>query len=490
MVELESFENLRFYELMTELFRDQPCMNLSNTEGQTLFLKHTPFIDIGTLPLCCEVSHKYLQIQDEDIVILNDPFSGGSAINAPTFVMGLGLKPGKADFLLATRIHLKTHAGPHTHIDAEGLRIPPSPLVSQGKINEALVDALSSHPQIDKNFITVIKTEVEKLFGLRKLFLESAKAYSLDLSKAFVRNYLKHTEKLFVETINEWPEGEETLEEYYSDKEFIRLQIQLSSGSVKFDFTGSSKGERLFLTDSATYGICVGALMSMFPRHIPINSGMLSRIHIVAPRGSIVNASFPQPVRLGHSDGALALRNIVYDTMGKLHSQLVMGRGASSNLKYEIDFGNGLFFSDSIPSGYGANPKRKGITYDLSIYTEDRFRVEKTESQYPIQFLQSSLRNSSGGEGQWRGGHGMTRSLKVLAPGKLKWSYLSPNRKPEGVNGGKSALPAEIIWVKNSSDPEKAVKTVLGFEGEQTLEPGDTVTFLSPGGGGFGSSLS
>ena len=132
----------RFYELLSEHFTQFDRAALTTADGQTIYLKYTSTGDIGTLPHSAEVSHRYLQIQDFDMVLLNDPYSGGSLLTSPTLVMGMSLKPGKADFLVTTRITLPPHSGPHKTIDDEGLRIPPSPLMTQGQLNDALLNAL------------------------------------------------------------------------------------------------------------------------------------------------------------------------------------------------------------------------------------------------------------------------------------------------------------------------------------------------------------
>ncbi len=78
--------------------------------------------------------------------------------------------------------------------------------------------------------------------------------------------------------------------------------------------------------------------------------------------------------------------------------------------------------------------------------------------------------------GVWRGGEGVVRSLKLLAPARM--SLLSDRRRhgPRGTAGGEPGQPGRNLI----NGKEVAGKLTV------SLETGDTVTVETPGGGGYG----
>ena len=62
--------------------------------------------------------------------------------------------------------------------------------------------------------------------------------------------------------------------------------------------------------------------------------------------------------------------------------------------------------------------------------------VEALELEYPLRVERYELDYGSGGEGEHRGGDGIVRSVRVLAPASL--SLLTDRRRhaPKGIDGG------------------------------------------------------
>jgi N-methylhydantoinase B len=104
--------------------------------------------------------------------------------------------------------------------------------------------------------------------------------------------------------------------------------------------------------------------------------------------------------------------------------------------------------------------------------------VEALESAYPLRVEQYALRAGSGGAGRHRGGDGVVRALTVLEP--CQASILSDRRRhaPRGAAGGQDGTPGS-----NRINARK-----LGPKARLDLEPGDTITIRTPGGGGWGAN--
>jgi N-methylhydantoinase B len=114
--------------------------------------------------------------------------------------------------------------------------------------------------------------------------------------------------------------------------------------------------------------------------------------------------------------------------------------------------------------------------------------VEAVEQLYPVRVERTALREDSGGPGQWRGGLGLVREVRVLAPG-AQLSVLAEKAvlPPFGVCGGASGA-TNRFWVRRGDaalQPSPLPGKVSGFP----LQPGDVFIMESSGGGGFADPL-
>ncbi len=102
--------------------------------------------------------------------------------------------------------------------------------------------------------------------------------------------------------------------------------------------------------------------------------------------------------------------------------------------------------------------------------------AEALELAYPLRVERHALRLGSGGEGRFRGGHGVVREVRALEPCRL--SVISERRRhsPRGAHGGEPGAPG-----RNALNGEE-----LPAKATRDLAAGDLVRIETPGGGGFG----
>jgi N-methylhydantoinase B len=100
----------------------------------------------------------------------------------------------------------------------------------------------------------------------------------------------------------------------------------------------------------------------------------------------------------------------------------------------------------------------------------------------------TALREDSGGPGRWRGGLGLTRAVRILAP-RTRLSVLAERAvlPPFGVCGG-GAGATNRFWIRRDGraiQPSPLPGKVSAFP----VEEGDVLLMESSGGGGFGDAL-
>ena len=136
-------------------------------------------------------------------------------------------------------------------------------------------------------------------------------------------------------------------------------------------------------------------------------------------------------------------------------------------------------YYETIGGGQGACPDADGPSgVHVAMSNTLSTPVEALELQYPLRVERYALRRGSGGNGAHRGGDGVVRELRVLAPCRV--SLISERRRqaPAGTAGGaagtvgRNAINGQVVPGKVTAE----------------LAAGDVITIETPGGGGHGAS--
>jgi N-methylhydantoinase B len=109
--------------------------------------------------------------------------------------------------------------------------------------------------------------------------------------------------------------------------------------------------------------------------------------------------------------------------------------------------------------------------------------IETMEVEFPVRIERYELVPDSGGGGEFRGGLGVMRDIRVLGE-RCTVALRSARQKfpARGRNGGSAGTTGAFI--RNPGMPDEA--TLPGTTSETPLKTGDVLRVISPGGGGFG----
>ena len=106
--------------------------------------------------------------------------------------------------------------------------------------------------------------------------------------------------------------------------------------------------------------------------------------------------------------------------------------------------------------------------------------VEAFEYAYPMRVNAYRLRDHSGGKGASQGGDGLVREIIFEVPTEVTLLTERRSIRPYGLRGGEPGMGGE-----NRLQHEGQEKVLTGKVHFQA-NPGDRLTILSPGGGGWG----
>ena len=113
--------------------------------------------------------------------------------------------------------------------------------------------------------------------------------------------------------------------------------------------------------------------------------------------------------------------------------------------------------------------------------------VESLEHEYPLHVEWMRIRRGSGGRGTHRGGNGIERAIRVLAPSRVTVISDRRARGPYGLRGGDPGRPGET-QVFDAAQPRRPRRMPGKFQID--LAANSVIAIASPGGGGFGSPRS
>jgi N-methylhydantoinase B len=228
------------------------------------------------------------------------------------------------------------------------------------------------------------------------------------------------------------------------------------------------------------------AFKYLFAPDEPANEGTFRPLDVVLPQGTILSAkptaamgryNMPLPTVIDSIIKALETAmpdRVAGGHFGTFSSVQFSGRHADSGRLFQCnDSGHGGW--GGVLGADGSGPFRTMAHGDTRIIP-----VEVQEALYPIRVDQFALRPDSGGAGEFRGGLGLIKRYRILAPLTLMTGFERTECPPWGVLGGGGAAPGRVLVRQNGGEPQSLLK------GEVTLAPGDEVLVETGGGGGYG----
>ncbi len=219
----------------------------------------------------------------------------------------------------------------------------------------------------------------------------------------------------------------------------------------------------------------------------PADDGCFRNLDLVLPEGTFVSAGPNAP--LGRYSTPLAtVCDVIMRAFGKAApDRAIAGHHAQVSM-YNI-FGRhpktGQLFkhTDTAHGGWGGDANGDGFGPTKTILHGDNrdIPVEIQEALYPVLVECYELAPDSAGAGRHRGGLGVLRRYRILAPTSFTAMMERTKVAPWGILGGKDGRAGSITVERPGEAPMIANKTT-----NLALPAGTIITFRTSGGGGFG----
>ncbi|WP_435180897.1 hydantoinase B/oxoprolinase family protein [Halorussus sp. AFM4] len=470
----------------------QDCSTaLFDAEGKMVAqAEHIP-VHLGAMPDAVDaVTDK--DPKPGDVFIVNDPFEGGTHLPDITLVSTIAPDDEVVGFAVSRAHHADVGgSSPGSmppgarEVYEEGLRLPAVRLVDGGERNDEVLEMILAN----------VRTPDERRADLRAQRAANDRAEErlgdlldehgpllLDAFDAVVDYSRDRVES----ELAALPDGEyrarDVLEgDGVTDDDIpIEATVTIDGASIAVDFSGTAEqvagnlNAPLAVAKSAVYFV----VRAVTDPEIPPNHGCYEPVTVSAPEGTVLNPTPPAAVVGGNVETSQRVTDVTLAALAEAIPDRVPagGQGTMNNLIIG-DRTGGFTYYETIGGGFGARPDKDGMDgVQVGMTNTLNTPIEAMETEYPLRVERYALRESSGGDGEYRGGLGLERSVTVETDATV--SLLTERRRtaPAGVDGGEDGATG-VNLVDGERVPSKASVDVSA---------GTTVTVLTPGGGGHG----
>lgn len=477
---------------------DRQCRLISQAD-------HIP-IHVGALPWAVRAVEDRFgdDIHPGDIIVLNDPYAGGSHLPDLTVFVPV-FADGKRELWSVVRAHMGDIGGA-THgaynpeareIWQEGLRLPPLKLAERGKMREDLVDMILMNVRFPREF----RGDLNAMIGAAQLGQRSLDLLFAEYGGSTVRGaidgFLDQAEARTRAIVSAWPdgvyEGVALLDDDGRDRQdvAIRAKVTVNGSDLQIDLSGSDAQSDSFVNSpfANTQAAVAMALAYLIDPDIPKNDGVFRVLDVTLKPGTIVHPHDGAPVTMSTTHPANEIVEAITRALQSASPERCTG-GWSRRFRMSItgrnprNGRNFVWHLFHARPGGGASSAGDGWSGAGEWHSVGGIKfgsIEVTEARFPLFFATHEFRPGSGGAGAFRGGLGSTLDLRVEVPAYAHTAGEGVRHGAAGINGGRDGAPHDYRMV--TAEGETALRTKqFGIN----IPEGTLFHIQSGGGGGWG----
>ncbi len=491
---------------------------------------HIP-VHLGSMAYAMRDIVKDINWQAGDMVVVNDPFLGGTHLPDVTLIAPVFIAEQLMGFV-ANRAHHADIGGysPGSmpiskSLEEEGIVIPPQLLLKGGEIIQSVMKSILDvtrnktigegdfAAQISANRTGVIRlTDLIKKVSVSsyQTALDELNEYAFTIARGVLAS-IPNGDYQFYDVMDDDGLGNKDLA--------IKLTLKVKDSTVHADFAG---------TDPQTTGnincpmsVVAAAVYYVFrclmPDYTPACEGSFKPITIAAPEGCLLNAKRPAAVAAGNVETSTRIVDVVMGALAKAIPDKIpaASHGSMNNIAMgsieggsiegsridggridggridggRIDGGNSngggahqdrhWDYYETMGGGMGAGPIHDGLSAVQTHMTNTRNTpVEVMESNYPVRVIRYAIREGTGGLGQHRGGDGLIREFEFTDTTTVTLLTERRVHAPWGSLGG----------ANGQCGVNKLNNVVMPAKFSTTVEKNDCLVIETAGGGGWGKA--
>lgn len=389
-----------------------------------------------------------------------------------------------------------------TEVYQEGIQLRPVKLRRAGVLNRDVVDILQDNSRIGSEIWGDLEAMQSAMRLLERRVGEICGKMGIAAFNEAIDAVMDYAEAKSRSVIARLKDGTYHFSDYLEgsgpdDAIHIRCRLTIAGGEAEIDYSGSDPQVHAamnFATGNRSHPFLCLALtnyINTIEPSTPVNGGIIRPIRAHAPRGTIMNATFPAAM----GNRWVAVMRTYDALMGCLNQAIpgavaACGAGQAGIISVawtdKATARTKVAVVEPFSGGSGARVRMDGVdANDTMVGYLKSTPIESVEIDTPLIVRSHALVPDSFGHGRYRGGAAVMIELECIADeavitvrGLDRFRY-----QPWGVLGGEPGRHGRT-WLASGSET-----VPLGRINVVTLKRGQRLRMMSPGGGGFGSPL-
>lgn len=445
------------------------------------------------------------ELKPDDILITNDPYTGGGTHLSDVSVIMPIFYDGEIVAFAGNKAHWTEVGGKDagswttdaTEVYQEGLQFPCVKLFEAGEPIQSLIDLIRANVRTPDMSIGDMYAQVASLRIADRRFRALCDKYGVQTVKRAIAALLDDGEAMMRQEMKKIPNGVYEAVDYIDDDGIgngpfeVRVKITKTDDEFLCDFTGSHPQVPGPVNCTRT-GLHVGtraAFKALADPAIQANEGCFRPIKVICPDGTIFSCTRPAPVST-YWETLLYVTDLIWKAMAPImperlpagHFLSVCGTVVAGN---HPDTGELFLLVEPQAGGWGAGATKDGENGLVCVGDGETYiiPIEVCETRYGVLVDQYALDITDGGAGRHRGGRGLVRDYRITADEAWVTGTFGRHKfLPWAMHGGQQGSKNYMQMIfKEGREP-----VAMGKTARFHLKKGDVARLITATGGGYG----
>jgi len=378
----------------------------------------------------------------------------------------------------------------------EGLQVRSVKIYKEGRVNTEVLRLIEDNIRFPESSLGDLRAQIACCRTGEERLNQICRKYGGKVFLQAVETIWDQTDKLVREAVRAIPDGVYEASSFLDDDGRvmnktipIKVRVAVAGDELSIDFSEVADQVPGFINCGSSGGMAAArvAFKALTAPHREVNEGSFRALKVILPAGKLLSARRPAPIG-GWSLSLPTVLDTIFRALapalpdrvpaahkGDMGGYAIFGLNSKTGRRYVCQ--------NIIGGGWGGRPSEDGVSAAVSMCQGDvkNTPIELQELYYPLLYECHALRTDSGGAGKFRGGIGVEVKVKPLESFFLSRNTDRIKCPPWGLLGGAEGAVNETIIQRDGK-----AERLPGKFSHLSVHPGETVTFLTAGGGGYG----
>lgn len=395
------------------------------------------------------------QLGDGDTILTNIPYTSGTHLSDVSMCMPIFFE-GELMAFSSNKAHWTDVGGKNpgswttdaTEVYQEGLQFPSIKLYEKGTLNTALIELIRANVRMPEMTLGDLYAQAASLRVAARRVAELCRKHGIAVVRDTMTWYLDYGERLARQEMVRLPKGVFEAEDWIDsdgltdDPIRVRVKVTITDREFVVDYSGSDQQTRgpVNCTLPATTCSARKVFLGVTDPHSAMNDGYFRPLRVIAPQGTVFNATRPAPTSI-YWDSMIFAEDLIWKALAPyVPDRLSAGHFLSTCgiilAGEQTDSRKPFILVEPQAGGWGARNDRDGERGLVASSDGDTFviPVEVCEQRFPILVEQYSFNLEEGGQGKFRGGNGLVRDYRIRSPTATLTGTFGRFKYPPGVS--------------------------------------------------------